>query len=52
MVDDLQRLVDQLGGRGYPGLRMRHEVFPGEFHVTVPLLTLSRGLRFVYDAPR
>jgi predicted alpha/beta superfamily hydrolase len=52
MVDDMNRLVDQLAGRGYPSLRWQREVFPGEFHVTVPLLTLSRGLRFVYDAPR
>ena len=52
MVDDMHRLVDQLDGRAYPGLRSRREVFPGEFHITVPLLTLSRGLRFVYDAPR
>jgi predicted alpha/beta superfamily hydrolase len=52
MVDDMARLVDQLAEREYPGLRMRSEVFPGEFHITVPLLTLSRGLRFVYDAPR
>jgi len=51
MVDDMTRLVDQLDGRAYPGLRSRSEVFPGEFHITVPLLTLSRGLRFVYDAP-
>jgi hypothetical protein len=26
-------------------------VLPGEFHVTVPLLNLSRSLRYLFDAP-
>jgi predicted alpha/beta superfamily hydrolase len=51
MVDDLQRFVDQLAGRDYPGLRLRHEVFPDEFHITVPFVNLSRGLRWSFDAP-
>ena len=52
MVDDLERFVEQLRGRGYPSLDLRCDVFPDEFHVTVPLLVLSRGLRYVYEAPR
>ncbi|HEY7199989.1 MAG TPA: alpha/beta hydrolase-fold protein [Candidatus Dormibacteraeota bacterium] len=52
MVDDLRRLVDRLERRGYPSLRACAAVFPDEFHVTVPQLTLSRGLRWLYDAPR
>ena len=31
---------------------MQSVVFAGEFHITVPLMTLGRGLRFVFDAPR
>jgi predicted alpha/beta superfamily hydrolase len=51
MVADLQRLVALLGAPGYPGLAMRHAVLPEEFHVTVAPLVLSRGLRYLYDAP-
>lgn len=52
MVDDMLRLVERLERRGYPNLRLASAVFPGEFHITVPQLTLSRGLRFLYDAPQ
>ena len=51
MVDDMQRFVDQLAGRNYPNLRLRREVFPDEFHITVPFVNLSRGLRWSFDAP-
>lgn len=51
MVDDLDRFVAQLGGRGYPSLRMHHEVYADEFHITVPFLILSRGLRRLLNAP-
>jgi predicted alpha/beta superfamily hydrolase len=51
MVDDLQQFVDRLGSRAYPSLRMHHEVYTDEFHVTVPFLILSRGLRRLFDAP-
>ena len=30
---------------------LRSETFPGEFHITVPPLVLSRGLRYVFGAP-
>jgi uncharacterized protein len=52
MVDDMTRMVDRLRGRRYPSLDLHSEIFPGEFHVTVPLLNLSRGLRWLFDAPR
>ena len=52
MVDDMSRFVDRLRSRAYPGLELTSEVFADEFHVTVPLLNLGRGLRRVYDAPR
>lgn len=51
MVDDLAVLAARLLARGYPTLRLRHEVLPGEFHVSVAPLILSRGLRHLFDAP-
>jgi predicted alpha/beta superfamily hydrolase len=51
MVDDMQRLVGQLAGRDYPNLRLHSEIFADEFHITVPFLNLSRGLRRLFDAP-
>jgi predicted alpha/beta superfamily hydrolase len=51
MVADMQEFVDQLADRGYPNLRLTGAVFPDEFHITVPFLVLSRGLRRVFDAP-
>ncbi len=52
MVADTLRLAEHL--RRLDGLttRVEHDILPGEFHITVPLLTLSRGLRSVFDAPR
>lgn len=52
MVDDARRFVGALRRRAYPGLRLHSDVFPDELHVTVPLLTLSRDLRVLFDAPR
>ena len=52
MVDDMERLVNRLKGRGYPSLTIASAVFPDEFHVTVPQLNLSRALRFLFDSPR
>jgi predicted alpha/beta superfamily hydrolase len=45
MVDDLQRFTSTLGQRGYAHLALTAEVFPDEFHATVPPVVLSRGLR-------
>jgi predicted alpha/beta superfamily hydrolase len=52
MVDDVRRLGDRLAARRYPGLDVTTEILPGEFHVTVPAVALSRGLRHLFDAPR
>ena len=51
MVADTERMVAALRGRRYPGLEVAHAVFADEFHVTVPQLSLSRALRYLYDAP-
>jgi predicted alpha/beta superfamily hydrolase len=58
MVADAARLAEMLrhpasaAGPTRPGTDVDFEVFAGEFHVTVPFLVLSRGLRRVFDAPR
>ena len=51
MVADTRRLVAALRGRNYPGLQIGDVVLPGEFHITSPHLSLSRALRYLYDAP-
>lgn len=51
MVADTRRMVAALRDRNYPGLRLDDVVLPGEFHITSPHLSLSRALRFLYDAP-
>jgi hypothetical protein len=51
-LDDVERFVTALRGRCYPGLSLESAVFPDEFHVRVPQLNLTRGLRLVFDAPR
>lgn len=51
MVDDMKRFVETLEARRYPSLQIESEIFPDEFHVTVPTLNLSRGLRQLFDAP-
>jgi predicted alpha/beta superfamily hydrolase len=52
MVADAERMVAALRGRGYPGLEIEFEVWPGEYHQTAPPLALSRSLRYLFDAPR
>ncbi len=51
MVDDMRRMVERLESRHYPSLNIASEVMPGEFHITVGQLNLSRGLRFLFDSP-
>jgi hypothetical protein len=51
MVEEATRMAERLRGRGYPSLALEFELFPREFHITVPLLTMSRALRFLFDAP-
>jgi predicted alpha/beta superfamily hydrolase len=52
MVADTERMVAQLQSRNYPKLELESAVFANEFHITVPLLNLSRALRYVFDTPR
>jgi predicted alpha/beta superfamily hydrolase len=52
MVADTERIVSALRSRNYPSLEIESAVLPGEFHVTVPQLNLSRSLRYLFDAPR
>ena len=52
LVADAARLAERLRRPEWPARQVDFEVFAGEFHVTVPFLTLSRGLRRVFDAPR
>jgi predicted alpha/beta superfamily hydrolase len=52
MVEEMERMAGVLRSRSYPGLRLDTAVFPDEFHISVPTLTLSRGLRTLFDAPR
>ncbi len=51
MVADTERMVTALRGRQYPSLEIESAVLPGEFHVTVQHLNLSRSLRYLFDAP-
>lgn len=44
-------LAERLRGRRYANLELTFEVLPGEYHPTAPPLTISRGLRHLYDAP-
>ena len=50
MVADTIRMTDRLRQRNW-STRIDVEVFPGEYHITVPFLTLSRGLRRIFGAP-
>ena len=52
MVADAVRMAERLRQLDRLKARVELDVFPGEFHITVPFLTLSRGLRHVFDAPR
>ena len=52
MVADMERMVSSLARRDYPSLELASAVFPDEFHITVPLLNLTRSLRHLFDAPR
>ena len=51
MVGQARDLVGTLRGRGYPSLDITFEIHPGEYHPTAPPLTISRAVRFLYDAP-
>lgn len=49
MVSNVEALATALAGRGYPGLRLTHRVFPEESHMTVFPAALSRGLCNVFS---
>jgi len=49
MVDDAERYVRTLAGRGYPGLSLGSAVIADEFHVTAAGAILTRGLRWLFD---
>jgi pimeloyl-ACP methyl ester carboxylesterase len=51
MVADMRRMVASLRSRDYPSLDLASAVFPDEFHITVPMLNLTRSLRYLFDAP-
>ena len=51
-VGDAERMVVTLRCRAYPSLEIEHEVLPGEYHETAVPTNLSRGLRYLFDAPR
>jgi hypothetical protein len=51
-VEGTERMVGLLRGRGYPSLETECEVLPGEYHPTQLPLSLSRSLRYLFDAPR
>ena len=52
MVADTARMAERLRRLDWLNTKVDLDIFPDEFHITVPLLTLSRGLRTVFDAPR
>jgi len=49
MVEDMTRFVDVLERRSDPGLELASVVFPGEYHSTTPAMTLTRGLRHIFE---
>jgi len=51
MVAATTEMATRLEQRRYPGLELQCQVFPGEYHHTVPPLNLSRALRYLFDAP-
>jgi hypothetical protein len=48
-VDDLLRFTEQLRARRLPRLDVAVEVYPDEYHATVPALLLAHGLRRIFS---
>jgi predicted alpha/beta superfamily hydrolase len=48
MVDDMVRFAVALRSRDYPSLDLTTAVYPDEFHVTVPAVVLTRGVRHFF----
>lgn len=49
MQNELGRFVDVLKGEKPKGLEWKHRVFPGEGHMSAPLLTNYYGMKFVFS---
>jgi predicted alpha/beta superfamily hydrolase len=52
MVAGARLLADALADRGYPSLQLELQVHPGENHCTAGFVSLSRGLRYLFDPLR
>ncbi len=52
MVAATERMVTSLRARPYQDLDIGSVVLAGEFHVTVAHVSLSRSLRYLFDAPQ
>ena len=52
LLGDARAFADRLAALRAPGCEVSFETLPGEFHISVAPLALSRGLRAVFDAPR
>ena len=50
MVEVIEPFVEKLQGRGYEALELELFLFPEETHSSAPPMTLSRGLRVVFEA--
>jgi predicted alpha/beta superfamily hydrolase len=50
MVSAFRDFAQRLDGRAYPSLRLRHEVLPGETHVSVFNAGISNGIRHLFGA--
>jgi uncharacterized protein len=50
MVSTFLEFVSRIEGRAYPSLRLKHEVLPGETHVSVFNAGLSNGIRRLLGA--
>ncbi len=48
LLGDMQRLVERLRSRAYPGLDLQTHVFDGEGHTSVYAAAISRALRMLY----
>ena len=48
LLEPIQRMVDRLRSRRYPGLEVQTHVFEGEGHSSAYAASVSRGLRKLY----
>ena len=50
MVAGARLFADALSSRRYPNLQLELQVHPGEDHITAGFVSLSRGLRYLFDS--